>query len=87
MDGLKLQGFVGGPAKPETDTPAVVFDKVNGATIRDAAPRPGTQVFVKVRGASSQKIYITGSDLHDVKTPYQLDSDVNPDAVQTVNNF
>ena len=44
-------------------------------------------VFVKVKGASSQRIYITGSELHDVKTPYQLDSDVKPGSVKAANNF
>ncbi len=87
VDGLKLQGFTGGPAKPDTEMPAIVLDKVNGATSQDAAPKQGTQVLVKVKGATSQKIYITGSALHDVKTPYQLDSDVKPDAVKAVNNY
>jgi len=87
VNGLKLQGFRGGPAKPETEIPAVVLDKVDDATILNAAPGPGTQVFVKVKGAKSQKIYITGSELHGVKTPYELDSGVNPDAVKAVNNF
>jgi hypothetical protein len=87
VDGLRLQGFVGGPAKPQTGIPAVVLDKVNDATIRNAAPRPGTQVFVKVKGAKSRKIYITESALHDVKTPYQLDSGVQPGTVKVTNNF
>ena len=87
VEGLKLQGFSGGPAKPQTEMPAVVLDKVNGAMIRDAAPKTGTEVFVKVKGASSAKITITGSELHDVKTPFQVDSDVKPDAVRETNNF
>jgi hypothetical protein len=87
VDGLRLQGFMGGPAKPGTEIPAVVLDKVNDAAILDAQPRPGTQVFIKVKGATSQKIYLTGSELHDVKTPYKLDADVKPGTVKAVNNF
>jgi len=87
VDGLKLQGFAGGPAKPQTDIPAVVLDKVSNATVLNAAPGDGTQVFVKVKGATSRRIYITGSALHDVKAPYQLDPDVKPDAVKAVNNY
>jgi len=84
---LKLQGFMGGPAKPETEIPAVVLDKVDDATIQNVEPRPGTKLFLKVRGASSQKIYLVGNDLHDVKTPYQLDSGVKPGTVKALNNF
>jgi hypothetical protein len=87
VDGLRLQGFAGGPATPQTDTPAVVLDKVSDATILNADPGPGTQVFVKVKGATSRKIYISGSDLHEAKTPYQLDPEVKPDAVQAGNNY
>ncbi len=85
--GLELQGFAGGPAKPLTDDPAVVMDKVENATILNAAPRPGTQVFLKVKGANSREIYITGSELHGVMTPYQLEPGVKPGAVKAVNNF
>jgi len=87
VDGLQLQGFEGGPAKPDTQTPGVVLDKVDGAWIQGAAPMPGTNVFLKVKGSTSQKIYITGSELHDVKTPYALDDGVNSDAVKAINNF
>jgi hypothetical protein len=87
VDGLRLQGFSGGPAKLHTQTPAVVLDKVNDAAILEAQPRAGTNVFVKVKGATSQKIYVTGSALHDVKTTYQIDAGVKPDAVKAVNNF
>jgi hypothetical protein len=87
VDGLKLQGFAGGPAKPQADIPAVVLDKVNDATILNAAPGPGTQVFVEVKGAKSQKIYITRSALHDVKTPYKLDPEVKPGTVEAVKNY
>ena len=87
VDGLQLQGFEGGPAKPETQIPAVVLDKVDGAVIRNAAPLAGTEVFVKVKGADSRKIYITGSDLDGVKTPYGLDLGVKADAVKMMDNF
>jgi hypothetical protein len=87
VNGLQLQGFEGGPAKPETQIPAVVLDKVDGAVIRNAAPLAGTEVFVKVKGADSRKIYIIGSDLDGVKTPFELDSGVKADAVKALNNF
>ena len=87
VNGLRLQGFSGVPAKLDSGLPAVVLDKVEDASIQNAAPGPGTNVFLKVKGANSSRIYITGSELHDVKTPYELDPGVKADAVSTLNNF
>ncbi len=87
VDGLDLQGFAGGPAKPQLEIPAVVLDKVNGATIEGARPKDGTEVFLDVKGAASQKIYIVGSELHGVATPYHLESGVKPETVKAVDNF
>ena len=87
VDGLTLQGFRGGQAKPGTETPAVVLDKVDGATIMSAAPLAGTQLFLRVKGAHSQRIYLNANELHDVKTPYELDGEVKPDAVKATSDF
>jgi hypothetical protein len=87
VDGLNLQGFAGGPATPHSEIPAVVLDKVNGATIEGARPKAGTEVFLDVKGTTSQKIYIVGSELHGVATPYHLESGMKPETVKTVDNF
>jgi hypothetical protein len=65
----------------------VVLDEVDRATILNSAPLPGTQVFVKVKGSKSRRIYLNGNALHDVKTPYQLDPEVQPETVKAANNF
>jgi hypothetical protein len=87
VEGLSLNGFTGEPAKPGSDVPAVVLNKVDGATIQNASPRPGTQVFLRVQGAKSQKIYLTGNEWHNAKTPYKVDADVRQGAVKAINNF
>jgi hypothetical protein len=87
VDGLRVQGFTGTPSKPDTDLPAIVLDKVANASIQNAAPGAGTNVFLKVQGSNSGKIYLIGSELHDVKIPVELDSTVNKDAVIQANNF
>ncbi|MGD1104812.1 MAG: glycosyl hydrolase family 28 protein [Terriglobia bacterium] len=87
VEGLKLQGFTGGPARLQTPIPAVVLDQVDEAVILNSQPRPGTQLFLKVKGAKSRNIYLVGNELHGVKTPYQLDSDVKPGSVKAANNF
>ena len=87
VHGLKLENFVGGPAQPETDVPAVVLDKVEDAAIVGAKARPGTRVFLKVRGPESKNIYVVGNELHDVKTAVQLDAGVKEGTVKASNNF
>jgi hypothetical protein len=87
VEGLKLENFVGGPAKLQTDIPAVVFDQVEDATICNSQARPGTQVFLKVKGPKSQHVYLVGNELHEVRSPYQVDADVKEGAVKEAGNF
>ena len=82
-----MENFVGGPAKPQTDIPAVVLDKVEDAAISGSKARPGTRVFLKVKGPKSKKIYVVGNELHDVKTAVQLDAEVKEGTVKASNNF
>ncbi len=87
VDGLTLNNFTGGPAKLQTETPAVILNNVQDARICNSAARAGTQVFLSVKGAKSQGIYLVGNELHGAKTPYRLDGDVRDGAVKTANNF
>ena len=87
VDGLELSGFSGESARPQTEIPAVVLDKVTEAVVRDARPRPGTSLFLQVKGAKSGRIYLFGNELHAVSTPYQLATGVKPTAVKASNNF
>ena len=66
---------------------SAVLDKVEGATVRGSRPRPGTGLFLKVKGAKSQRIYLVGNEWHEARTPYKLDTGVRPDAVKAENNF
>jgi polygalacturonase len=85
--GVRLEGFVGGPAKPQTDIPVVVFDKVDGATVRSSRARPGSRVFVKVKGASSRGVTLTGNELYDVDKPYDLDIGVRKGSVRELDGI
>jgi hypothetical protein len=87
VEGLKLENFVGGPAKVQTDIPAVVLNQVEDATICNSKARPGTQVFLKVKGAKSQHVYLVGNELREVRSPYQVDADVKEGAVKEAGNF
>jgi len=87
VDGLTLDNFMGGPAKLQTETPAVIINNVQDARICNSKALPGTQTFLGVKGASSQGIYLMGNELRGVKTPYRSDGDVREGAVKAVNNF
>jgi len=50
VQGLNLDGFVGGPTKTQADIPAVVFERVKDSTIRKSRAQPGTKVFPQSEG-------------------------------------
>jgi hypothetical protein len=87
VQGLKVENFVGGPAKLQTDIPAVVFDQVEDATICNSKARAGTQVFLKVKGSNSRHVYLVGNELHEVRSPYQVDAEVKEGAVKQVGDY
>jgi hypothetical protein len=84
---LKVDNFLGGPAKPQTNDPAVLLNKVEDADICNSRARPGTQVFLQVKGPTSKKIYLVGNELHDAAKPFEADADVKDGTVSAVNNF
>lgn len=85
VTGLKVEGFTGGPAKSEF--PAIVLDKVDGATIVNSQAQPGTDLFLKVVGAKSRGINLVGNDLHAAGTAFKVDDGVGSEAVKTANNY
>jgi hypothetical protein len=84
---LKLEGFSGAPAKAESGDPALVLDQVDGANIVDSTTSAGTKVFLKVKGAKSQNIYLHSNELHLAHIPYQTDKDVKPGTVKESDNY
>jgi hypothetical protein len=87
VEGLKLEGFSGAPARPESQDPAVVFDQVDGATVADATAPRGTKLFLQVKGSKSHDIYLNKNMLHCYITPLQTDSDVKAGAVKAGADF
>ena len=87
VSGLKVDGFVGGPAKLQTKDPAVLLDKVEDAAICNSRARAGTKVFVRVKGATSKGIYLVGNELHDATWAFETDTDLNEDAIKASNNY
>jgi hypothetical protein len=87
VDGLDLEGFVGGPAKPQTNFPAAVLDDVEDAAISGSKAEPGTHLFLEVKGAKSKNIYLVGNELHNAATAVQLGAGIKEGVVKAINNF
>jgi len=40
-----------------------------------------------VKGPKSRHVYLVGNELHEVRSPYQVDADVKEGAVKEAGNF
>ncbi len=87
IKGLEIEGFSGRQAKPGTETSAVVLNQVEDAVIRNSKPREGTKVFLQVKGSKSREIVLHGNDLRQAKVPLRVDSNVQSNAVRSLNNI
>jgi hypothetical protein len=87
VKGLTLDNFVGGPARPQTDMPALVLNNVQDATIHNSQADSNTRVFLQVMGKTSHGIYLFGNELHDAGTPFLVNGDVPSGAVTAAQNF
>jgi hypothetical protein len=87
VSGLKVDNFLGEPAKPQTKDPAILLDKVEDAAICNSRARAGTQVFLGVKGATTKKIYLVGNELHDAAKTFETDADVKERTVSAINNY
>ena len=85
--GLRVDNFVGGPAKPQSEDPAVLLNNVEDAAICNSRARPGTPVFLGVKGSTSRKIYLVGNELHDAAKLFVVDANVQEGTVKAVNNY
>jgi hypothetical protein len=83
---LTVDGFSGRPAWPERDAPAVRFNNVADAIIRNSQAVDGTKTFLKVAGKECRAIYLLGNDLRNARVGYTLSKEVAPNAVGTLGN-
>jgi Glycosyl hydrolases family 28 len=87
IDGLHVDGFTGNAAWPERNVPAIALNRVTDATLRNMEALPGANVFLKISGSDTHDIHLLGNDFHRAKVPYELDPDVKPGNVATLDNF
>jgi hypothetical protein len=87
VQGVELDGFTGRQAWPNSDFPAVAFDNVSDAMIRNSKAAEGTGVFLGVHGNKSGDICLFGNDLRKAKVPYQVAPDANSAKVTAMQNL
>jgi hypothetical protein len=87
VNGLELDDFTGRQAWLGQDVPAVVFDKVTDAMVRNSRALQGTSVFLKVLGIGSHDICLYGNDFRQAKVPFQLDKDISSEEIKVLDNF
>jgi hypothetical protein len=87
VQGLEIEGFAGRQAQPGTATAAVALSRVEDAVVRDSKARPGTGLFLLIKGESSRAIHLLGNDFRQARIPYQLESDVRKEEVWASGNY
>ena len=87
IDRLELAEFSGRQAWTDSETPAVMLDRVERAFIRQNAAAEGTGVFIEVRGECSRDIVFWGNDLRRARIPYRLAPELRSEAVRLLDNI
>jgi len=84
IDGLILEGFSGRQAHigPGASVPAISFENVRDAFIRDCRAQEGTDTFLGFRGKDTEDIALEGNDFRHAAVAYTVDKDARPYAIQ-----
>jgi polygalacturonase len=77
MDGLKTR-----QALDDSETPAVIAARVDGATMRNCKALEGTGIFLQFAGGETRGFVLTGNDLRRAKVPFTMAAEVNPKEVR-----
>ena len=84
---ITLDGVTTRQALSGAETPAVILEDVDGATVRDCRALPGTSLFLSIRGAASRGVHLFGNDFSAAKRAYALEGGAREDAVEATANF
>lgn len=87
VKGLDIDNFGGRQAKPGSAVPAVEFNRVIDAVVRNSRSPEGTTTYLGIRGKESSNILLVNNDFRFVSTPYVLAKEVPKDIVIDRNNI
>jgi hypothetical protein len=79
---LEIDRFSGRQAFPQSDAPAIRFENVANAVIRDSTALPDTSAFLRLEGAKTRGIRLVNNDLRRAKAPYQRSPQIGKDALE-----
>lgn len=84
---LEIDNFAGRQADIPSVTPALEFNRVQGAVVRNSTALDGTSVFLSIAGAESSNILLTRNDLRKARIPYQMSKQVAKGSVIELENL
>lgn len=67
---------------PHANVPVVELTNVEDAFLYNSFPRPGTDIFLKLKGGKTKDITLNGNNLRHVKTPVVKEQEVKENPVQ-----
>jgi hypothetical protein len=81
--GLELDNFSGRQGIKSSATPALLFENVTAALLRDSRADAGCGTFLSVRGSASKNIRLQNNDLEEARRPIEFENGAGKKAVVT----
>ena len=81
VHGLTLDG-VSVRQAPDANSPAIVFNDVDGAIVRNSFAQEGTGTFLHLKGSRTKNIFLRGNELQFAKKHFKLSKEVKPDEIK-----
>jgi hypothetical protein len=81
---LTLDGVSARQAPNQTDSPAILFNGVDGAFIRNCKAQAGTGTFLKVNENKNANIFLGSNNTYQAKVEVELEGGVDPAVVKKV---
>ncbi len=85
--GVEIDNFSGTPAVLGTEVPAIAFNKVESAVIRNSVVREGTKTFLGVAGAHTSNILLQGNDFRRAAKTFVRSNEVAKNALILLGNL
>jgi hypothetical protein len=81
VQGLELDNFTGRQGRKSGTSPALLFENVAGALVRDSRAAPGSGTFLSIRGNASKNIRLRNNDLEEAQRPLEFENEAVKKAV------
>jgi polygalacturonase len=82
VDGLTLDGVSAKQAPNNTDAPAIVMRKVNGAVVTHCQAQEGTGTFLKFKGKKIKNVLLYQNDTRAAQVPYALSKEMTKEIIK-----